>query len=71
MRASHARVLFVASFALYTIALTYPGLQMANRVEPLIRGLPFFLIWIAGWITLGGIVLWIVWRAEQCSEEEA
>ena len=70
MRAPHARALFVAFFALYTVALTYPGIQVANRVAPLVLGLPFFLVWIAGWIALGGIVLWIVWRAERRSEEE-
>ena len=38
MRAPHARVLFVVFFALYTIALTYPGIQTVFFLpEPALR----------------------------------
>lgn len=33
------------------LALTL-GIPFANRVEPLVGGLPFLLAWIVGWIVL-------------------
>jgi hypothetical protein len=70
MRQFPTRALFVAFFGLYTVALVYPGLEIANRIHPLIFGLPFSLFWITAWIVMAALVLWVVWRAEPRAREE-
>jgi hypothetical protein len=37
------------------------GLPFANRVHPLILGLPFLMAWLVGWvIATAGIMAWIL-----------
>jgi hypothetical protein len=36
----------------------------ANRIEPLILGLPFSMVWIALWVVLSFLVLLLVDRLE-------
>jgi hypothetical protein len=52
MNARSVRLLFVAFFVLCTIATTYPGLLLVNRIRPFIFGLPFGMAWITFWIVL-------------------
>jgi hypothetical protein len=59
-----ARRLFVAFFALYTIALTYPGVLPFNRIRPFVLGLPFSFVWVLIWVVLGFVVFIVVDRVE-------
>jgi len=41
-------------------AVTWPGLTLFNRVDPKIFGLPFIMVWLAGWLVASLVVLaWI------------
>lgn len=53
-RAHHALAL------LPTIGLL-GGIPFANRVEPFVLGLPFFLFWIVAWVVATSAIMWIVW----------
>lgn len=59
-----ARVLAVLYFAGYIVAVTWPGMTYFNRVEPLIFGLPFNMVWVAIWVIGGAGVLWMVYTTE-------
>lgn len=37
---------------------------LANHVEPRVAGLPFFLAYIAIWILLTPLFMWVVYRLE-------
>jgi len=41
------------------------ALPLANRVEPMILGLPFILFWIMFWIVLTPPLLFLAYRAER------
>jgi hypothetical protein len=43
-------VVGVFYFVAMAIFVTFPGITVANRVEPYILGLPFVLAWYMGWI---------------------
>ncbi|MGH7481639.1 MAG: DUF3311 domain-containing protein [Longimicrobiales bacterium] len=58
------RVIFVVFLVAYTVALTWPGLTLANRVRPFVLGLPFIFFWIALWVALGLLVFWAIDRLE-------
>jgi len=60
-----ARRLAVVFFLLYTLAVTWPGMLPANRIRPLVLGLPFSMAWVAFWVLGGGVVLWLLHRAER------
>jgi hypothetical protein len=59
-----ARTLAFVFLAAYAVAVTWPGIGPFNRVFPLVLGLPFNMVWIAGWISAGCLVLWMVDRVE-------
>lgn len=40
------------------------GLPFANRVEPFVLGLPFFLFWIVAWVVATSAIMWIVWALD-------
>lgn len=49
-------------FALCFLAQIWPLASLANRVEPRILGLPFFLFWYVAWVLLiflGIVVLYV------------
>ena len=54
----------VIFFLLFVLAVTWPGMIPANRIEPLILGLPFSMAWIALWVALSFLVLLAVDRVE-------
>ena len=64
---TRARALTVAFFALYAVAVTWPGFVPFNRIRPLVLGLPFSMAWVTLWIVGGALVLWMLDRAERRS----
>jgi hypothetical protein len=64
-----ARRLLVAFFVLYTIALTYPGALVANRIEPLVFGLPFIMFWVVLWVVLSLPVFILLDRAHKADAD--
>lgn len=47
----------VACFALYALAVHWPGILPFTGVRPFVLGLPFNFFWIVAWVVLGGIAL--------------
>ncbi len=39
-------------------------LPWANRIEPYVFGLPFLLFWIALWMLLSSVILFIVYKLD-------
>ncbi|TFH85111.1 hypothetical protein EQG41_19050 [Billgrantia azerbaijanica] len=37
-------------FTVCALAMIWPGALVANRIEPLVIGLPFFLFWYVAWV---------------------
>jgi hypothetical protein len=46
------------------------GVGFANRVEPYVIGLPFFLFYIVLWIILTGVIMGIVYKIDPKNKEE-
>jgi hypothetical protein len=65
-----ARRLFVVFFAVYAIALSYPGALPFNRIRPFIFGLPFSFAWVLLWVVLAFLVFIILDRAEVAHGED-
>ena len=58
-------------FVLFVLAVTWPGMIPFNRVFPLVLGLPFNMVWIAGWVLASFFVLSFVdWFEGRMREEE-
>jgi hypothetical protein len=53
-----------AFFLLFLLAVTWPGMLPFNRIEPLVLGLPFSMVWIALWVLASFFVLVLVDRIE-------
>ena len=49
--------LAVVCFALYTLAVHWPGMLPFSGIRPFVLGLPFNFFWIVLWIVLGGVAL--------------
>ncbi len=60
-----ARWFFLAFCLLYAAAVTWPVMGLFNRIEPYIFGLPFSLVWVAFWVAMGGVALYLLDRSEQ------
>jgi hypothetical protein len=54
----------------FAAAVTWPGMVPANRIEPLVLGLPFSMAWIALWVVLSFLVLLLVDRLEGKARRE-
>lgn len=63
-----ARVLAAVFFLLFAAAVTWPGYVPFNRIHPLVLGLPFSLVWVAGWVVASLLVLWLVDSVESRDE---
>ena len=37
-------------FLICTLAMIWPGAVVANRIEPMILGLPFLFFWYVAWV---------------------
>jgi hypothetical protein len=64
------RALTAAFFLCFAALVTWPGYVPFNRVEPLILGLPFSMAWIALWVVLSAVALYLLDRAEQRKRED-
>lgn len=54
------RILAAVFLLLFLVAVTWPGMVPFNRVRPLVLGLPTSMAWVAFWVVLGCLVLWLV-----------
>ena len=57
-------------FILFVLAVTWPGMIPGNRIFPLVLGLPFSMVWIAGWVVLSFFLLLLLDRAEGQDRED-
>ncbi|MDA3922222.1 MAG: DUF3311 domain-containing protein [Salinisphaera sp.] len=46
------------------------GAFFANRVDPYVLGLPFFMFWIAMWIVLTSIIMGIIYALDPNNRDE-
>ena len=44
------------------------GIVVANRVHPLVLGLPFLFAWIAGWVVATSFIMWCILRLDRAHE---
>jgi len=47
------------------------GVPFVNRVEPLLRGMPFVLGWIVAWVVLSSIIMAIIYRLDPSNRQIA
>ena len=40
------------------------GIVFANRVRPLVLGIPFLFAWIAAWVIATSLVMWVILRLD-------
>ncbi|MDL4864676.1 DUF3311 domain-containing protein [Halomonas elongata] len=57
-------------FAICALALVWPGALLANRIEPLVMGLPFFIFWYVAWVFVLFVGLVIAYRRESMEEAD-
>jgi hypothetical protein len=58
------RVLAVAYFVAYAVAVTWPGMLPFSGVRLSLLGLPLPMVWVSLWIVGSGLVLWALDRVE-------
>ena len=46
------------------------GMVFANRVEPLVLGLPFVLFWILTWVVLTSVVMAVTYVLDPANRED-
>jgi hypothetical protein len=46
------------------------GIVFANRVRPLVLGLPFLFFWIAAWVVATSLIMWWILRLDRAHERE-
>ncbi len=51
-------------FLVCTLAMIWPGAVIANRIEPMILGLPFLFFWYVAWVFMVFIGTLILYRLE-------
>jgi hypothetical protein len=47
------------------------GVPFANRVEPLVLGMPFVLAWIVLWVILIAVIMGIIYRLDPTNRQTA
>ncbi len=47
------------------------GIVFANRVQPLVLGVPFLFAWIAAWVVATSVVMWLILRLDRALERDA
>lgn len=70
MTVRSARRIVFGLLALYAVFLTWPGMAPFNRIEPMILGLPFVLVWIILWVVLIGAALAMLDAVESRARRE-
>lgn len=61
-KAERVGVVFII---LMTAALIYPGLTLANRIFPLVLGLPFVLFWAMAWVAASAGIFYVMHRSRR------
>jgi hypothetical protein len=56
------RRMVFAYFAVYAVAVTYPGVVLFRGPRPFVLGLPLPLVWVTFWVVGGCAVLWLIDR---------
>jgi hypothetical protein len=46
------------------------GVVFANRVRPLVLGLPFLFFWIAAWVVATSLILWWILTLDRAHERD-
>ena len=46
------------------------GIPFLNRVHPLVFGLPALFAWIAAWVLVTSLIMWIILRVDRAHERE-
>jgi hypothetical protein len=46
------------------------GILFANRVRPLVLGIPFLFFWIAAWVVATSLVMWVILRLDRAYERD-
>jgi hypothetical protein len=46
------------------------GILFANRVRPLVLGMPFLFFWLAAWVVATSLVMWVILRLDRAFERE-
>jgi hypothetical protein len=46
------------------------GIVFANRVRPLVLGIPFLFFWIAAWVVATSLVMWVILRLDRAYERD-
>lgn len=44
------------------------GVVFANRVRPLVLGLPFLFFWITAWVVATSFIMWVILRLDRAHE---
>lgn len=47
------------------------GVPFANRVQPYVLGLPFFLFWIVGWVVATSAIMALILTLDQRREADS
>jgi hypothetical protein len=47
------------------------GLGFANRVRPMVLGLPFLFFWIATWVVATSLIMWVLLRLDRAHERSS
>ena len=50
-------------FAAMAVAVTFPGIGPANRIRPLVLGIPFVFAWVLSWVAGSILIFFILYRA--------
>ncbi len=53
-RVNRAFVVFVVAMV---AVMVFPLFAIGNRIEPMVLGLPFSMVWVVGWILVEFVVL--------------
>lgn len=46
------------------------GIVFANRVRPLVFGLPFLFFWIAAWVVATSLIMWWILKLDRAHERD-
>jgi hypothetical protein len=46
------------------------GVLFANRVRPLVFGIPFLFFWIAAWVVATSLVMWVILQLDRAYERD-
>jgi predicted lysophospholipase L1 biosynthesis ABC-type transport system permease subunit len=46
------------------------GIVFANRVRPMVFGLPFLFAWIAGWVLATSLIMWCILKLDRAHERD-